>query len=348
MNHSPLIRAAMVNHYSTGSIMKKLIGPANRHLNYLRVSVTDRCNLRCKYCMPLNAANMLSHKEILRFEEILRLIEIGVRHGINKIRITGGEPLVRPDIDDFFKELCRIRGLKDISLTTNGVLLKDHIDAIRSAGIKRINISLDSMEPENFQRIAGRDYFNRVWEGIQSALDMGFHPIKINMVPIRGINEHELLAFAELSIQYPLHVRFIEYMPIGQSAVNSSQQMLTPEIKEIISSLGELDAIKNDENDGPAFRYKFKNARGEVGFISPISHHFCARCNRLRLTARGMLRACLLSDRQVDIRTSLRDGSSDEEISCVLLQTASNKPHRHTIGDMKTHGVYDAMSGIGG
>ena len=328
--------------------MKKLIGPSNHRLNYLRVSVTDRCNLRCKYCTPLNATTMLSHQEILRFEEILRLIKIGVGLGINKVRITGGEPLVRPGISDLFKELSQLKELQDISLTTNGVLLKDHLNDIKSAGIKRINISLDSLEPGNFQHIAGRDYFNRVWDGIQAALEMGFNPIKINMVPLRGINDHELLSFAELSIQYPFHIRFIEYMPIGQADVNRQQQILTPEIKEIISSLGELEPIQNEENDGPAFRHKFKNARGEVGFISPISRHFCDQCNRLRLTASGMLRACLLSDRQVDIRTSLRDGSSDEAVSRIFLEAAANKPHRHTIGDNYACGVHDAMSGIGG
>jgi len=291
---------------------------------------------------------MLAHEEILRYEEILRIVRVGVQNGISKVRITGGEPLVRLGVYDFLQQLTAIKGLKDVSLTTNGVLLKNNTARLRAAGIKRINVSLDSMESDNFKTITGRDYYHKVWQGLESAIKDGFDPIKINVVVLNGLNERELTDFAGLSIQYPFHVRFIEYMPIGQSNFKPTQQLFTPEIKKIISSLGELIPVDRGENDGPAERYKFKNARGEIGFISPISHHFCSQCSRLRLTANGMLRSCLLSDHQVDLRTHLRSGCSDEKISEILLDTVKNKQQKHTIRESNHFKISSQMSAIGG
>ena len=325
-----------------------LVDKYNRNLSYLRISITDRCNLRCRYCAPLTPLTMLSHGEVLNYEEILRVVKVGVGHGISKIRVTGGEPLVRRGVYDFLAKLSRIDGVRDISLTTNGVLLKGNIDKIRSAGVRRINISLDSLDRENFKRITGKDHFQKVWDGILLALDRGFDPIKINVVALRGLNDHELLNFAELSIKYPLHIRFIEYMPIGKTCVDASQQLLTPETRERISVFGELIPVESGENDGPAFRYRFKNAKGEIGFISPISRHFCSKCNRLRLTANGRLRSCLLSDDFVDLMPHLRNGCSDETISELYLETIKHKRERHSISFSPDEKVFTQMSSIGG
>lgn len=327
--------------------MNRLIDRYNRKLNYLRISITDRCNLRCQYCVPLTPSTMLTHDDILRYEEIVRIVKIGVDLGISKVRVTGGEPLVRLGVYDFLSTLTAIEGLKDVSLTTNGVLLKDNIDKLKATGIKRINISLDSLQRENFREITGRDAFQKVWDGLEAAISAGFDPIKINVVVLPDKNDQELLDFAELSIRYPFHVRFIEYMPIGQPHFKTTRKLLTPDIKETIGTLGELIPVAKGESDGPAARYKFKNARGEIGFISPISHHFCAQCSRLRLTANGMLRSCLLSDRQVDVRSDLRNGCSDERISEILLDAIRHKQEKHHI-DSGAAKIETQMSAIGG
>jgi len=272
----------------------ELVDREKRHLNYLRISITDRCNLRCLYCAPDGRIPKLNHREILSLEEILRVVDVGIRLGIRKIRITGGEPLVRRGAIDLLARLTSRPQLKDVSLTTNGVLLKDNAQRIFDSGIRRINISLDSLNREKYTHITGYDHFDRVWEGIQKAFEIGFAPIKINAVAMRGINDDEIIELAKLSLKYPFHVRFIEYMPIGNSRSTTTDQILTPEIQQRIATLGELIPLDSGQNDGPARRYRIAGAKGEVGFISALSHHFCDRCNRLRLTADGKLRACLL------------------------------------------------------
>ncbi|RLC13011.1 MAG: GTP 3',8-cyclase MoaA [Deltaproteobacteria bacterium] len=331
--------------------MTNLIDKHNRHLNYLRLSVTDRCNLRCMYCLPRGFVPKLSHTDILNYEEILRLVRLGVGLGISKVRVTGGEPLVRKGICDFLKQLSKIEGLLDISLTTNGVLLKDNIEEIRSAGIKRINISMDSLNRQKFKKITGQDSFDQVWEGIELAQKMGFDPIKINVVALRGINDDELTDIAKLSFSYPFHIRFIEYMPMGNAECgmqNAECEMLAPEIMERISVLGKLNPVENGINDGPADRYKFDGAKGEIGLIRPLSHHFCHKCNRLRLTASGQLRACLLSDHQEDIRTPLKQGCSDRELADIFLKAVRLKPFRHNLAAERSQRVSTQMSAIGG
>jgi len=307
----------------------QLIDRYKRHLNYLRISITDRCNLRCLYCNPRLSQKKLPHKDVLRYEEILRIARIGASLGINKIRITGGEPLVRKGCCEFLENLAGIDGLKDISLTTNGILLKQNIDKIASAGIKRLNISLDTLNPEKYQQITGYDGFNPVWEGIQLALEKGFDPIKLNVVVINGINDDELTQLAELSFKYPFHIRFIELMPIGKTCASFSNSLLVPEIKKRIQTLGDLMPVQRDKNDGPAVRYKFKDAMGEIGFISPVSNHFCKTCNRLRLTADGHILTCLLSDICEDIKTPLRLGLLDNDLKNVFLKAVSRKPLQH-------------------
>lgn len=326
----------------------RLIDKYNRRLNYLRISITDRCNLRCIYCVPDDLHQLLPHKEILRYEEILRLVRIGARLGISKVRITGGEPLIRKGVYDFLSELTKINGLVDVSLTTNGILLRDNIEKIKSAGIKRINVSMDTLSRQKYKNITGHDMFDQVWEGIKSAQSQGFNPIKINVVALEGINDDELIEIARLSFSSPLHIRFIEYMPIGTSRINTGTHLLAPEIQERIKVLGELIPVEKGINDGPAERYKFKGAQGEIGFIHALSKHFCNECNRLRLTASGKLRACLLSDRQEDLKGPLRRGCLDSELADVFLRAVSHKPFDHNVVCNQPVMVAGRMSAIGG
>ncbi len=326
----------------------KLIDKFNRHLNYLRLSITDRCNLGCVYCAPDACLPKLPHEEILTYEEIIRLVNIGIGLGITKVRITGGEPLVRKGVYAFLNQLTQLKGLRDVSLTTNGILLKDHIEKIKSAGVKRLNISLDSLSRQKFQKITGQDGFPQVWEGIALARKAGFGPIKLNMVVLKGINDDELLDFAKLSLTNPYHVRFIEYMPIGRTRFAMGQNLLVPQIKKRVQKLGPLIPVLKEAQEGPAERFKFDSAVGEIGFIRPISHHFCSTCNRLRLTADGRLRTCLLSEDQFDLKKPLRSGGSDQDISERLRDAVSHKPLKHNLASNQYSRVSGQMSAIGG
>lgn len=326
----------------------ELIDPCNRRLNYLRISITDRCNLRCAYCLPSEDIPRLAHEEVLRYEEILRIVRVGVHLGISKIRVTGGEPLVRKGVVGFLSELARIPEIKDLSLTTNGVLLKDHLEALTSAGISRINISLDTLNPERYRRITGVDAFHAVWEGIQDAHARGLRPIKLNVVALAGVNDDELVDLARLSLEFPFHVRFIEFMPIGRSRIENGSPLLVPDIQERIGALGKLVPVERTEMDGPAQRYRFEGAPGEIGFIPVISHQFCRRCNRLRLTASGQLRPCLLSDRQEDLKAPLRRGCSDAELAEVFFNATRHKPSDHHLAVGEPAHVCCQMRSIGG
>ncbi len=328
---------------------RALMDRFHRRLNYLRLSITDRCNLRCRYCVPDGFFPKLPHEEILTYEEILRLLTIAVDLGISKVRVTGGEPLVRKGVYDFLQQLGTLPGLSDISLTTNGVFLSDQIHRIKSAGIRRINVSLDTLKREKYKRITGFDRFDAVWEGIRLARETGFYPIKINVVVIRGINDDELADFARLSLDHPYFIRFIEYMPMGSHCMNvDGQQMLGPEILEKIETVGRPQPLPREENDGPAERYRLPGAAGEIGLIRPISHHFCHQCNRLRLTASGQLRVCLLSNLQVDLKGPLRSGATDVELSRILVRAVRRKPQEHGLSCANAPTVSDPMSAIGG
>lgn len=326
----------------------QLVDPEQRHLNYLRVSVTDRCNLRCLYCVPEGRIPKLDHTDILSYEEILRLVGIGIGLGIRKVRITGGEPLVRKGVVGLLQQLTEIRELDDVSLTTNGVLLASNAQRIFDAGIRRINISLDSLQREKYTRITGYDQFDQVWAGIERARAIGFNPIKINVVAMRGINDDEILAFGRLSLDYPFHIRFIEYMPIGNSRTRMQDQILTPEIQARVAAIGPLIAVNSGQNDGPARRFRLANAQGEVGFISALSHHFCNRCNRLRLTADGKLRACLLSDHHEPLKGLLRSGGSDDQLADLFRAAVARKAATHRLCHDGAAAVKDPMQGIGG
>ncbi|MBI5591757.1 MAG: GTP 3',8-cyclase MoaA [Deltaproteobacteria bacterium] len=327
----------------------KLVDPYNRRLNYLRISITDRCNLSCLYCSPRHQIPKLSHEDILSYEEILRLVRIGVQLGISKVRITGGEPLVRKGVHEFIQALHQVDGIRDVSLTTNGVLLKDHVNALIDAGLHRINISLDTLKPDKFKKITGLDAFDRVWEGIQRAYQGGLSPIKVNTVALRHFNDNELEDIARLSFIYPFHFRFIEYMPIGTPEAGMTSSLHTPEIKQrLTDKIGELIPVEHQLSDGPAERFRFEGAIGEIGFISAMSHHFCHTCNRLRLTASGQLRSCLLSDHQEDLKTPLRSGASDEALSAIFLKAASMKGVQHGLTADTPVRISGQMSSIGG
>ena len=326
----------------------KLIDRHDRRLNYLRISVTDRCNLRCMYCVPHDSIPRLSHEQILRYEEILRIVRVGVELGITKVRITGGEPLVRKGVVDFLTALSAIPGIHELTLTTNGVFLQEQVERIRAAGIRRLNISLDTLQREKFVRITGSDAFDRVWQGIESVRQNGFEPIKLNVVALKGVNDDELVDFARLTFQYPYHVRFIEHMPIGESQMQPPASLLVPEIKSMIRPLGEMLPIEKNADDGPAERFRFKGAPGELGFISALSHHFCNTCNRLRLTASGQLRPCLLSDRQIDLKQPMRSGCTDSQLAEMFQQAVRNKPTDHNLAVNDPSGIRCQMSSIGG
>jgi cyclic pyranopterin phosphate synthase len=326
----------------------RLIDRYNRHLNYLRVSITDRCNLRCIYCLGADRIPRLTHADILRYEEIVRIVRIGRGLGISKIRITGGEPLVRKGVGRFMAVLSQLAGLDEVTLTTNGVLLTEHIDDILKAGIRRINVSLDTLQKAKFAAITGKNDFDRVWHGIMAARAAGIDPIKINVVALRGTNEDEFLDFARLTRTYAFHIRFIEHMPFGPSRQQFGPPLLVPEIKERLSALGPLKPVERDRADGPAERFALEGSCGEIGFISALSHHFCDCCNRLRLTASGQLRPCLLSDHQLDLKGPLRAGASDAELAAIFRQAVETKPSDHNLPVNEPSGLSCQMSAIGG
>jgi GTP 3',8-cyclase len=309
-----------------------LLDSYKRRLNYLRISLTDRCNLRCVYCMPEQGVPKIFHEDILTYEELLRLARLSVRLGIEKIRLTGGEPLVRKNLIEFISTLKTIPGIQDISLTTNGVLLAGQAQALWQAGVKRINISLDTLNGDKFNQITRFDFYDQVWEGIQEAERIGFSPIKINVVAMRGINDDEILAFGRLSFEKPYHIRFIEFMPVGEENGWKAERFISSEeTLQKLQTLGPLYPVNGRGLDGPAKRMAFAWAKGEIGLISPISEHFCPSCNRLRLTAEGLLRVCLFSDHNTDLRTPLRQGASDEQLEAVIQEAILQKPKEHPI-----------------
>jgi cyclic pyranopterin phosphate synthase len=321
----------------------------HRPVNYLRLSITDRCNLRCIYCMPEEGMDFVPHSEILSYEEILHLVRVSVRSGIRKVRLTGGEPLVRKGFIPFLEKLSTVEELKEITLTTNGVLLKEYAADIRQCGICRINVSLDSLKPERFFKITRRDLFHKVWEGIEEAERFQFHPLKINVVVMRGINDDEVLDFARLTLGKPLHVRFIEFMPIGKNNNWTSERFITAEeLRAQIRTLGDLVPVEHDAMDGPAERYMIQGAKGEVGFISAVSSHFCDTCNRLRLTAEGHLRGCLFSDKEIDVKRALREGKGDDRLAELLKRAIAEKPHGPGRIPSEPRKCIRQMSSIGG
>jgi len=270
----------------------------------------------------------------LSYEELLRVVRLAIALGMNKLRLTGGEPLVRRGVLDFIESLSKLEGLDEVRLTTNGVLLGDYAERLYNAGVKHINVSLDTLVAEKFKFITGRDYFDKVYTAIFKTMNMGFK-IKLNVVAMNGINDNEFVDFAQLALNNPLQVRFIEFMPVGDRSSWQKEKFIGSDIiKERISALGELVPFTSRHGDGPASMYELHapdGREGKVGFISPISHHFCDRCNRLRLTSEGRLRSCLLNDRETDLKGILRQGGSDLEVMDAIHRTVMDKPKGHTL-----------------
>lgn len=330
----------------------------NRPINYLRVSVTDRCNLRCSYCMPSQGIHLLLHDDILSYEEIATVARIAAEMGITKLRLTGGEPLVRARLADLVIMLAKIGTIDDISLTTNGVLLQDYAPDLKKAGLKRVNVSLDTLNPDKFQRITRYRKLDEVLQGIEAAKACGLEPVKINVVVMRGVNDDEVLDFAKLTIKDGWHVRFIELMPFAtenphEGHATRSRADLHPQfmpakvIVERLHSLGKLEPSDTMKGNGPARYFRFPKATGTVGFITPVSEHFCVHCNRLRLTAEGKLRPCLLSDDEIDLRQALRQGAPPQKIKQLITEAIQTKPRNHHLAQepvvIKRH-----MSQVGG
>jgi GTP 3',8-cyclase len=338
--------------------MTSLSDTFNRPINYLRISVTDRCNLRCIYCLPPEGVNLLPQGEILSYEEITRVASLAAELGINKVRITGGEPLVRARLKELVSLLAGIKGIDDISLTTNGILLKECAAELKQAGLKRVNVSLDSLNRDKFGRITRHNKLDDVLGGIEKAKGCGLNPVKVNMVVMQGINDDEVVDFARLTISQGWHVRFIELMPFvtdnppdGHSIAGNVGLhpgfVSADEIKERLSGLGTLEPSLPITGNGPARYYRFSHASGTVGFIAPISKHFCFSCNRLRLTADGKLRPCLLDDREVDLRQPLRSGASDQELKKAITESIRKKPQQHGLNNGRTS-KKRLMSQVGG
>lgn len=301
-----------------------------RRIDYLRVSVTDRCNLRCTYCMPADGVPKLDHSEILRYEEILRLVRIAARTGISKIRVTGGEPLVRKDILYLCENISHIPEVESLSITTNGVLLERFAEDLVRVGVKRINISLDTLKPDKYALITREDRFHEVWRGIEAAREAGLTPIKLNAVAIRGVNDDEIEDLARLTFENPFHVRFIEFMPFGEEECTNSF-ISADEIVTRLSRVAPLIPSESREGNGPARHFRFSGAKGKIGIISPVSHHFCSTCNRLRLTADGKLRTCLFSTEETDMKALIREGLLDDDLFATLRKAISQKPEKHQL-----------------
>lgn len=319
-----------------------------RPITYLRVSVTDRCNLRCVYCMPEEGVAARAHDEILRYEEITRVVRVAAKVGLKQVRLTGGEPLVRRRIVDLVRQIAATPGIEDVSMTTNGTLLGAFADDLHAAGLRRVNISLDTLDPERFLKITRRGNLEDVLRGIAAARTAGLEPVKINVVAVRGMNDDEAVAFAQRTRDEGWNVRFIEVMPLGAGEHWSAESYIpSAETKaQIEEALGPLEPAALEGN-GPARYWRLPGAEGTIGFISPISEHFCSLCNRLRLTADGKLMPCLLSDRELDLRALLRGGADDAAIRNLLLRAVAMKPDRHHLDERivpETH----LMSQVGG
>lgn len=285
----------------------------SRQIDYLRISITDRCNLKCVYCMPERGLKYFQQQDLLTTEETARIVRIAHKCGVRKVRITGGEPLMREDIIPLVSAIKEI-GVRDLSMTTNGILLADMAEALKRAGLDRVNISLDTLDAERYRTITRGGNIYNVWNAIDEAEKAGLTPIKINFVPLRGINDDEVVAFASLAFQKDYHVRFIEFMPIGNKKMWRRKLYLTKnEIMEKVSSLGGMVRLPF-KGKGPSRNYRIEGAKGIIGIISPISDCFCDHCNRLRLTAAGTVRPCLFSDGEVDMKTPLRNGATDDDL----------------------------------
>ncbi len=296
-----------------------------RTIEYLRVSVTDRCNLKCTYCMPPGGADVSENCDMMRLRDLHRLIEVFADLGVRKVRLTGGEPLLRRGFINFVHGVNEIEGIEQIALTTNGILLKKMAGDLIRAGVDRVNISLDTLQPERFKKITGYDSLDSVMEGIEAAIENGFKSVKVNQVVMAGVNDDEIEDFARLSMTMPIQIRFIEFMPATPEVWNNKQMLSMTEVENRIKKMGDLIPCEKAQWGGPAKIYRLEGALGEVGFISAVSNHFCDDCNRLRITSTGALLTCLFGESALDLKALLQDGSSTDHIKNVIMEALKNK-----------------------
>lgn len=322
--------------------MAGLCDSFQRGISYLRISVTDRCNLRCIYCMPPEGVPLVAREEILNYEEIMLIVRAAVALGIDKIRITGGEPLVRLGVTDLVRMIAGVEGVKDISLTTNGILLEQHAEHLAKAGLNRINISLDTLKYDRFKQITRTGELSDALRGIKAAKEAGLNPVKINMVPMQGFNDDEIADFARMTIEAGWHVRFIELMPVNRAAQFVPSHML----RKHIESLGLLEPYSGIKGNGAARYFRLLGANGTIGFISPVSEPFCEECNRLRLSATGLLFPCLFSEQGLDLKSPVRRQAGPDELKRLISEAIASKPKKHKFVEGATENR--KMSSIGG
>lgn len=312
-----------------------------RDINYLRISITDLCNLRCRYCMPASGIDKVEHEDILSFEEFHRIAEIAAELGVTKVRVTGGEPLVKKDLVQFIEKLASIEGIEEIALTTNGILLEDCAESLKKAGLTRVNISLDTLDPDKYRNITRNGDLEKVKRGIEKAKQVGLTPVKLNVVLIGGFNVDEIPDFVELTRDEEIDVRFIELMPIGEALKMKDTESVSADI--ILESVPELYPVERDDPSSPAKYYRLPGGKGKVGIIEPITCKFCSDCNRIRLTSKGRIKLCLHSDEEIDLKPYLEDVDKLRE---VLRESIGQKPEEHHLEDGQY--VEKSMSKIGG
>ncbi len=330
--------------------MKPLVDKFDRLHNNLRISVTDRCNIRCFYCMPETDVKFEPRENLLTFEEIERFVQVAAGLGIRKLRITGGEPLVRKDLPVLIEKLAAIDGIEDIAITTNGVLLARHAQALYDAGLRRLNVHLDTLDREKFKKITRRDDLPKVLEGIETAQKVGFGPIKINAVAVKNLLEDDIVPMAQFGRENDIEIRYIEFMPLdSQQLWDKSKVLLTDQMLELLTEgIGPLEAIPDADERAPATEYRFKDGIGKVGFIASVSKPFCMNCNRLRITSDGKLRYCLFAIEETDVRDLMRAGASDAEIEAAVRSCVADKWIGHEINSQKFVPPPRPMYSIGG
>ena len=331
-------------------VIAPLVDTFDRLHDNLRISVTDRCNIRCFYCMPETGVKFMSREEVLSFEEIERFARIAVGLGVTKLRLTGGEPLVRKDLPVLIRKLLAIPGVKDLALTTNAVLLAEHAQSLYDAGLRRLNVHLDTLDRDRFLKITRRDDLPRVLEGIDVAQQLGFGPIKINAVAVKNLVEADIVPLARYGRERGIEIRYIEFMPLdSQSLWDRSKVLLTDDMIDMLSrEIAPLIAIPDRDKRAPALEYRFADGKGRVGFIASVSRPFCLNCNRIRLTSDGQLRYCLFAIEETDIKSLLRNGSSDEQIAAAVRDTVRQKWIGHEINSSRFVPPPRPMYAIGG
>jgi len=331
------------------TVAEPLIDAFRRPITYLRVSVTDRCNLRCVYCMPEAGLPWIAKPDILTFEEIAAIVRAAASIGVRSIRLTGGEPLIRRDLDRLVAMISSIPGIDDIALSTNALLLEEQAPRLAAAGLNRVNISLDTLREDRFVAIARRPGLQRVLDGIDAALAHRLGPVKLNCVVMRGSNDDELEEFAAMTRERAVHVRFIEVMPVEENVgLQRDAWVSSDEVLARLNALGALDPVPNPHGNGPARTFAYDGAPGTVGVISPLAHDYCERCNRVRLSADGRLKLCLFGDHLIDLRTPLREGRGEAAVVELLRGAMHVKPERHHLDLGQTASMMRAFSEIGG